>query len=53
MGRRGNKKCFPWAYIFIAAGIGLMLSYILPYSLLVTLLGIGLVAIGICFFKRR
>ncbi|MBS6832988.1 MAG: hypothetical protein SPH44_08700 [Eubacteriales bacterium] len=38
--------------LLIAIGAGLMLAYIIPYYLLIIILGIGLIAAGIWLSKR-
>ena len=54
-----KKKCcrkpnsFPTGHILIAAGAGLMLAHIIPYYITIIIIGVGLVAAGICFLKRK
>ena len=54
-----RKKCcrrpngFPTGHILIAAGVGLMLAYIIPYYITVIIIGIGLVVAGICFLRKK
>ncbi len=54
-----NKKCCkprPYktiAQICIALGIGVILAYIIPYYLLISMLGIGLIVCGLMFYLKK
>ncbi len=43
----------PIGTILISLGIGIFLAYIIPYNLLITMLGIGLVVLGIWYLAGR
>ena len=40
-------------YYFIAVGIGVFMAYAIPRYLLITLLGIGLIGVGICLILKK
>ncbi len=42
-----NKKGCSFGSLLIAAGVGILIAYIIPYYLLIILLGIAFVAAGI------
>lgn len=53
-----KKRCKPRPYkaiaqICIALGIGVILAYIIPYYLLITLLGIGFIVCGVVFYLKK
>lgn len=53
-----NRKCcgkrgkFPIGPLLIALGVGILLAYIIPYYILVTLLGLALIITGIWFIRK-
>lgn len=47
--RRSNGP----GYFLIALGIGLFLAYVIPRYLLITLLGMGLIATGVCYVIKK
>lgn len=46
--RSENAGCF-----FIAVGCGVFLAYAIPRYVLMTLLGAGLIGVGICIMLRK
>lgn len=50
---RKGKGRFPTGPILIAMGIGILLAYIIPYYILITILGIALIAAGICVIRQK
>ncbi len=48
---RGPNKSV--GFFFIAIGLGLFLAYILPYYLLICLLGLGLICAGVSFIMKK
>lgn len=58
MGRWKNCRCrkhngFPIGAILIALGIGIFIANIIPYYLLIAMLGIALIVFGICYIIKR
>ncbi len=51
-GCRPRRGFCTYGPILIALGIGLMLAYIIPYYLLIILLGIGLIAGGVILLRK-
>ncbi|MEE1046587.1 MAG: hypothetical protein U0M60_04090 [Clostridia bacterium] len=49
----GGKNRFPTGLMLIALGIGILLAYIIPYYVLIAMLGIGLIAAGIWFIRKK
>lgn len=49
----GGRRKFPIGAILIALGVGILLAYIIPYYILITLLGIALIAAGIWFIRKK
>ncbi len=39
--------------ILITLGAGILLAYIIPYYILITLLGVALVVAGICCIRKK
>ena len=52
-GRRCKRPCQTAGIIFICLGAGLFLAYIIPYYLLISVLGLYLICMGICFIIRK
>lgn len=48
-----KKNRFPFGAVFISAGVGLMLAYIIPYYLLIVMLGVSLISAGIYFIRKN
>ena len=48
---RGPNKTF--GIILISVGTGLFLAYIIPYYLLITMLGLALVFAGVCSLIKK
>lgn len=40
-------------YFLIAVGVGLFLAYSIPRYVLITLLGLGLIGMGVCMIIRK
>lgn len=58
MSRRKNCRCrkgggFPIGAILIALGLGIFIANIIPYYLLIAMLGIALIIFGICYIIKR
>ena len=58
MSRWKNCRCkrrngFPMGAILIALGIGIFIANIIPYYLLIAMLGIALIVFGICYIIKR
>ena len=49
----GGRSKFPIGAILVALGVGILLAYIIPYYILITLLGIALIAAGIWFIRKK
>ena len=49
----GGKGGFPLGPLLIALGVGILLSYIIPYYILITLLAIALISAGICVIRKK
>lgn len=48
-----RKPMRPVGHVLIALGIGLLLAYIIPYYLLIALLGIALICLGIYVWVKK
>ena len=53
-----NRKCCKrtnkiFDVILISIGTGLFLAYIIPYYMLITLLGLSLVVAGVCHLLKK
>jgi len=48
---KGTNKVF--GIILISIGTGLFLAYIIPYYMLITLLGLALVVAGVCHLIKK
>lgn len=48
-----KRRNFPYGPVLISLGAGLMLAYIIPYYILVTILGVGLIIAGIFFLQKK
>ncbi len=49
----GGGSRFPSGGLLIALGIGILLAYIIPYHILITMLGVALIVAGIRVIIRR
>ena len=50
----GKKNCrFPIGPFLIAIGAGILLAYIIPYYILIMLLGIAFVVAGVCVINKK
>lgn len=50
----GKGGCrFPVGSLLITLGAGILLAYIIPYYILITMLGVALVAAGICCIRKK
>lgn len=52
-GRRCKPPCRTGGIILVCLGAGLFLAYIIPYYLLITVLGIGLICAGVCVLLKK
>ncbi|MEG1442293.1 MAG: hypothetical protein RSB38_07390 [Oscillospiraceae bacterium] len=51
--RKCKKPMRPIGHILVALGVGLFLAYIIPYYLLIALLGIALIGVGIYVWCKK
>lgn len=51
--RGGGKGCFSVGAMLIALGVGVLMAYIIPYYILVILLGIALIVAGLRVIRHR
>lgn len=56
----GRKRCcckkssgIPLGPVLIALGAGILLAYIIPYYVLIAMLGLALVGVGIWFIRKK
>ena len=48
-----KNTCWRLGPILISLGLGIFLAYIIPYYLLITLLGCGLIVLGIWYLMKK
>lgn len=48
-----GRRCCHTGPLLISAGIGILLAYIIPYHILITMFGIALIVAGIRVIRRH